>query len=157
MGGRDDRLSLGSFDGVESGKRVIEVRDVSDVRAKTPLPDPPDNFPQLFTIGLDNQIDGQASFGFGARAGDAYQRPSRSNQSRRRLAMSPLITSKTRSTPSASSSASLSRSTNSCAPKSSAGCWSVARPMPMTYAPASCASYVTGEPTPPAASWKRTL
>jgi hypothetical protein len=99
MGGRDDRLSLGSFDGVESGKRVIEVRDVSDVRAKTPLPDPPDNFPQLFTIGLDNQIDGQASFGFGARA----------------------------------------------------------RPMPMTYAPASCASYGTGEPTPPAASWKRTL
>src|SRR4051794_35208139 len=46
--------------------------------------------------------------------------------------MSPPMTSNTRSTPPTSSRASFSRSTNSCAPKSSAACRSAARPVPMT-------------------------
>src|SRR5215472_10626158 len=74
-----------------------------------------------------------------------------------RVAMSPPRTSKTRSTPPTSSRVSLSRSTNSCAPKSRAVCRSAARPVPMTYAPASRASWVAIEPTTPAAPCTRTL
>src|ERR671919_112637 len=74
-----------------------------------------------------------------------------------RFPMSPPITSKTRSTSPTSSRASLSRSTNSAAPKSSAFWRSAVRPVPMTYAPASRASCVTIVPTAPAAPCARTL
>src|SRR5499427_6683706 len=74
-----------------------------------------------------------------------------------RFAMSPPRTSNTRSTPPTSSRASLSRSTNSCAPKSRAVRRPAACPVPMTYAPASHASWLAIEPTTPAAPCTRTL
>src|SRR6266513_4267068 len=74
-----------------------------------------------------------------------------------RFWMSPPRTSNTRSTPPTASRVSLSRSTNSCAPKSSAVCRPAPRPVPMTCAPASRASWVAIEPTAPAAPCTRTL
>src|SRR5262245_22350502 len=99
----DDRLPRASLGRVEGGDGIVEGRDVADVRPQSSVPHPLDDLTQLGTIGLDNEVDRQAVGG--PRLG---------------FWMSPPMTSNTRSTPPTSSSASLSRSTNSCAPKSSA-------------------------------------
>jgi hypothetical protein len=51
----------------------------------------------------------------------------------------------------------VTRSTNSFGPKSNAFCRSAARPVPITYAPASLASCVTMDLTAPPAPCARTL
>jgi hypothetical protein len=47
----DDRLSPASLGPVESGDRIIESRDVADVRPKSTIPHPLGDLTQLGTIG----------------------------------------------------------------------------------------------------------
>ena len=129
----DDRLSLGPLGRVEGGDGVVEGRDVADVGPQSSVPHALDDLTQLGAIGLDDEVD-CPSVG-GPRLGrpyDGYQGPPARIRRVERFWMSPPITSNTRSTPPASSRASLSRSMNSCAPKSRAFWRSVARPVPMT-------------------------
>ena len=107
---------------VEGGDGVVEGRDVADVRPQSSVPHPLDDLTQLGAIGLDNEVDRQAVGGPRlGRPDDGHQCSSGSNQAcgplpdvaaddiehqidcRRRLP-----------------GTSFSRSTNSCAPKSSA-------------------------------------
>src|SRR5262245_10388731 len=44
----------------KGGDGVIERRDVADVRPQSSVPHPPDDFTQLGTIGLDNEVNRQA-------------------------------------------------------------------------------------------------
>ena len=56
----DDRLPVTSLGRVEGGDRVVEGRDVADVRPQSSVPHPLDDLTQLGTIGLDNEVDRQA-------------------------------------------------------------------------------------------------
>jgi hypothetical protein len=89
----DDRLPADPLGRVEGSDGFVEGRDVADVRPQSSVPHPLDDLTQLGTIGLDNEVDRQAVGG---------PRLGRPNE------------------PPTSSRASFSRSTNSCAPKSSA-------------------------------------
>src|SRR5438270_3273134 len=118
----NDRLPRASLGRVEGGDGIVEGRDVADVRPQSSVPHPLDDLTQLGTIGLDNEVDRQAVGGPRlGRPDDGHTSvpPARIRRADR-FWTSPPMTSNTRSTPPTSSSASLSRSTNSCAPKSSA-------------------------------------
>ena len=67
------------------------------------------------------------------------------------------MTSKTTSTSPASSTSSAPRSTNAWAPRPSTTSRSAARPVPITRAPTSLASWTAIDPTPPAAPWTKTV
>src|SRR5262250_2890680 len=115
----DDHLSLDPLGPVEGGNRIVEGSHVADVCPQPTNPDPLDELTQLGAIGYDHEVDspeGRASVGpvTVTSVPPARIRPAD------RCAMSPPRTSKTRSTSPTSSRASLSRSTNSCAPKSRA-------------------------------------
>jgi hypothetical protein len=117
----NDRLSLALLGLVEGGDRIVESRDVADVRPQSTIPHPLDDLTQLGVIGHDNEVDSQAPEGR-ASVGPVTVTsvPPARIRPADRFAMSPPRTSKTRSTLPTSSSAPLSRSTNSCAPKSRA-------------------------------------
>jgi hypothetical protein len=117
----DDRLSLDPLGPVEGGNGIVEGSHVADVCPQLTIPEPLDEFTQLGAIGFDDKVDSKAARGPRlGRAGDGHQRSSARIRPTDRFAMSPPMTSKTRSTRPTSSKASLSRSTNSCAPKSRA-------------------------------------
>ena len=59
----DDRLPVTSLGRVEGGDRVVEGRDIADVRPQSSVPHPLDNLTQLGTIGLDDEVDRQAVSG----------------------------------------------------------------------------------------------
>src|SRR3954451_17466363 len=82
----DDRLSLDPLGRVEGGNRIVEGRDVADVRPQSSVPDPLDELTQLGAIGYDDEVDSQATRGPRlGRAGDGHQRSSGANQARRPL------------------------------------------------------------------------
>src|SRR5262245_46393242 len=66
----DDRLSCDPVGRVEGRDRLVEGRDVADVRPQSSVPHPLDNLTQLGTIGLDNEVDGQAVNGPRVRRSD---------------------------------------------------------------------------------------
>ena len=113
---------------------------------------------QLRAIGYDDEENRPAVSGPRlGRAGDGHQRSSGSNYARgplRDVAAEDIENRIELRRPLARTS--LSRSTNSCAPKSRAVWRPAARPVPMTYAPASRASWLAIEPTTPAAPCTRT-
>src|SRR4051812_26645536 len=77
----DDRLPLNPRGWVECGDGVAEGRDVPDVRPQSSVTEPPDDFAQLGTIGLDHEIDRQAAGGPRlGRADDGHQGSSGTNQ-----------------------------------------------------------------------------
>src|SRR6516162_4105722 len=77
----DDRLPLASLGRVEGGDGIVEGRDVADVRPQSSVPDALDDLTQLGTIGLDNEVDGQAVGGpRRGRSDDGHQCSSGSNQ-----------------------------------------------------------------------------
>src|SRR5262249_7667739 len=117
----DDRLPLDPLGRVEGGDGIVEGRYLADVRPQPSVPHPLHDLTQLGAIGHDNEVDRQA-VGGRASVGPAMVTsvPPARIRPADRFAMSPPKTSKTRSTPPTSSRASFSRSTNSCAPKSSA-------------------------------------
>src|SRR5215469_4485626 len=77
----DDRLPLASLGPVEGGDRVVEGRDVADVRPQSSVTHPLDDLAQLGAIGHENKVDRQAVGGPRlGRPGDGHQRSSGSNQ-----------------------------------------------------------------------------
>src|SRR5690242_18283498 len=77
----DDRLPPASLGRVEGGDGIVESRDGADVRPQSSVPHPLDDFTQLDTIGLDNEVDRQAADGPRlGRPDDGHQRSSGSNQ-----------------------------------------------------------------------------
>src|SRR5262249_52546390 len=54
------RLPLASLGRVQGGDGIIEGRDVADVGPQSSVPHALDDFTQLGTIGLDNEVDRQA-------------------------------------------------------------------------------------------------
>src|SRR4051794_25333093 len=56
----DDRLPVASLGPVEGGDRIVEGRDVADVRSQSSVTHPLDDLTQLATIGLDDEVDRQA-------------------------------------------------------------------------------------------------
>src|SRR5262249_7190940 len=77
----DDRLPLASLGPVESGDRVVEGRDVADVRPQSSVTHPLDDLTQLGAIGHENKVDRQAVGGPRlGRPGDGHQPSSGSNQ-----------------------------------------------------------------------------
>src|SRR3954465_5285578 len=56
----DDRLPLASLGPVEGGDGIVEGRHVADVGPPSSPPPPLDDLSQLGTIGLDNEVDGEA-------------------------------------------------------------------------------------------------
>src|SRR5436190_21024078 len=77
----DDRLPLASLGRVEGGDRIVEGRDVADVRPQSSVPYPLDDRTQLRTIGLDNEVHRQAVGGpHLGRPDDRHQCSSGSNQ-----------------------------------------------------------------------------
>jgi hypothetical protein len=115
----DDRLSLDPFGPVEGGDGIVEGSHIADVCPQPTNPDPLDELTQLGAIGYDDEVDSQAARGR-ALVGPVTVTsvPPARIRSADRFSMSPPMTSKTRSTSPTPSRASLSRSTNSCAPKS---------------------------------------
>src|SRR5215472_8215808 len=116
-----DPLGLDPLGRVQGGDGVVEGRDVADVRPQSSVPHPLDDLTQWVrsdstTKSTDRPSAGRASVG---PTMDTSVPPARIRPADR-FWTSPPMTSNTRSTPPTSSSASLSRSTNSCAPKSSA-------------------------------------
>src|SRR5262249_38891806 len=82
----DDRLSFGPLGPVEGGNRIVEGSDFADVCPQPTNPNPLDELTQLGAIGLDDEVDSQASGGpCLGRAGDGHQRSSGANQARRPL------------------------------------------------------------------------
>src|SRR5262249_45214864 len=117
----DDRLPADPLGRIESSDGVVEGRDVADVRPQSSVTHPLDDLTQLGAIGHENKVDRQAVGGpppGPPRAG--HRVPPAPTTPAARFPRPPPMTSKTRSTPPTSSRTSLSRSTNSCAPKSSA-------------------------------------
>src|SRR5262245_54523911 len=117
----DDRLPIASLGRVEGGDGFVEGSHVADVCPQPTIPVPLDDLTQLGAIGYDLKSivrppEGRASVG---PAMVTSVPPARIPPADR-FAMSPPRTSNTRSPPPISSRASLSRSTNSCAPKSRA-------------------------------------
>src|SRR5580692_10748462 len=117
----DDRLPLASLGPIQGGDGVVDGRDVADVRPQTSVAHPLDDLTQLGAIGHENKVDRQAVGGprLGRPAMVTSVPPARIRRADR-FPMTPPMTSKTRSTPPTCSRTSFSRSTNSCAPKSSA-------------------------------------
>src|SRR5215210_9511318 len=77
----DDRLPLASLGRVEGGDGIVEGRDVADVGPQSSVAYPLDDLTQLGTIGLDNEVDGQAVGGPRlGRPDDGHQCSSGSNQ-----------------------------------------------------------------------------
>src|SRR5262249_44412780 len=77
----NDRLALDRLGPVEGGDGVIESRCLADVCPQSSVTCPPDDFTQLGTIGLDNEVNRQAVSGARlGRSGDSHQRSSGSNQ-----------------------------------------------------------------------------
>jgi hypothetical protein len=115
----DDGLSLASLGPVQVGDGIIEGRRCRCWSAFD-RPAPANDLSRLGTIGLDDELDGQAVGGPCLRgAGDGDQNASGAIQGCRALPVSPAKTLKTRSAVPTSFRASFSRSMNSCAPKSS--------------------------------------
>ena len=56
----NDRLPRASLGRVEGREGIVEERDVADVRPQSSVPHPLDNFTQLATIGLHDEVDRQA-------------------------------------------------------------------------------------------------
>src|SRR5258705_4318159 len=56
----NDSLPLASLGRIQGGDRVVESRDVADVRPQSSVPHPLDDLSQLGTIGLDDEIDREA-------------------------------------------------------------------------------------------------
>src|SRR5262245_19873558 len=82
----DDRLPLASLGPVEGGDRVVEGRDVADVRPQSSVPYPLDDLTQLGAIGDDDEVDRHASRGpCLGRAGNGHQRSPGANHARRPL------------------------------------------------------------------------
>src|SRR5436190_21012778 len=82
----DDRLSLDPPGPVEGGNRIVEGRDVADVRPHSSVTCPPNNLTQLGAIGYDDEVNRQPVSGPRlGRAGDGHQRSSGSNHARRPL------------------------------------------------------------------------
>src|SRR5689334_20848816 len=74
----NNRLALASLGRVESGNRVVEGGDLSDVCAQSSVPHPLDDLTQLTAIGFHNEVDGQTvQWASLRRADDSHQRPSR--------------------------------------------------------------------------------
>jgi len=130
----DDRLPRAPLGRVEGGDGFVEGRDVADVRPQSSVPHPLDNLIQLGAIGLDNEVDRQAVAGCVSvgRRWTTSVPPARIRPADALPDVGRPMTSNTRSTLPTSSRVSLSRSTNSCAPTSSAFGLSAARPVPMT-------------------------
>src|SRR5437763_16569268 len=108
--GADDRLPLDPFSRVEGGDGVVEGSHVADVFPQPTIPDPLDELTGLDASGYDDEVDSQA--GSGPRLGRpamVTSAPPARNTPADRFAMSPPMTSKTKSTSPTSSSASLSR------------------------------------------------
>src|SRR4029079_16669801 len=79
----DDRLPRAPLDRVEGGDGIVEGRDGPDVRSQSSVADPLDDFIELDTIGLDNEVDRQPGGGvFLARPDDGHKRSSGPNQAR---------------------------------------------------------------------------
>src|SRR5262245_12169910 len=77
----NDRLPRAPRSRVEGGDGVVERRDGTDVRPQSSVPHPLDDFTQLGTIGLDNEVDRPAVNGPRlGRSDDGHQRSSASNQ-----------------------------------------------------------------------------
>src|SRR3984893_13084207 len=77
----DDRLSLAALGRVQGGDGIVEGRDVADVRPQSSVSHPLDDLTQLGTIGLDDEVDGEAVGGpCLGRRDDGHQRSSGSNQ-----------------------------------------------------------------------------
>src|SRR4051812_33951990 len=56
----NDRLPTDPLGRIESGDGIVEDRDGADVRPQSSVPHPLDYLTQLGTIGLDDEVDGQA-------------------------------------------------------------------------------------------------
>src|SRR3954471_5672774 len=52
----NDCLPRASLGRVEGSDRIVQGRDVADVRAHSPVTHPPDDLAQLGTIGLDHEV-----------------------------------------------------------------------------------------------------
>src|SRR5262249_28504127 len=79
----DDCLSVASLGRVEGRNRIVEGRDVADVRPQPSVTHPPDDLTQLGAIGLDNKVDRQTVRGPRlGRPDDGHQRSSGPNQTR---------------------------------------------------------------------------
>src|SRR5690349_9509796 len=79
----DDRLPFASLGRVEGRNRVVESRDVADVRPQPSVTHPPDDLTQLGAIGLDNKVDRRTVRGPRlGRTDDGHQRSAGSNQTR---------------------------------------------------------------------------
>ncbi len=80
----NDGLALAPLGRVERGDGVVEDRDGSDVGAKAPVPHPVNDLHQLTRNGLDDEVDREAvdraSLG---RPDHRHQRPARSDDARR--------------------------------------------------------------------------
>src|SRR3954470_11251805 len=82
----DDRLSLDPPGPVEGGNRIVEGRDVADVRPHSSVTCPPNNLTQLGAIGYNDEVNRQAGSGPRlGRAGDGHQRSSGANHAGRPL------------------------------------------------------------------------
>src|SRR5215217_4762710 len=79
----DDGLPLASLGGVQRGDGIVEGRHVADVGPQSSVTHPAHDLPQLGTIGLDNEIDGQTVGGPRLdRADDGHQHSPSTNQTR---------------------------------------------------------------------------
>src|SRR5881398_2431493 len=117
----NDRLSLDPLGRVEGGNRIVKGSHVADVSPQPTIPDPPDELTQLGAIGYNDEVDSQAvSRPRLGRAGNGHQRSSGANHARRPLRDVAAEDIENQIDLADVSSASLSRSTNSCAPKSRA-------------------------------------
>ena len=82
----DDRLSLDPLGPVEGGNRIVEGRDVADVRPQPTIAEPLDELTQLGAIGYDDEVYSQAASGPRlGRASDGHQRSSGASHARRPL------------------------------------------------------------------------
>ena len=115
----DDRLSPDPLGRVEGGNAIVEGSHLADVCPQPTIPEPLDELTQLGAIGFDDEVDSQAARGPRlGRPGDGHQRSSRANQARRPLR--DVAADDIENQIDFADRASLSRSTNSCAPKSRA-------------------------------------
>src|SRR5215218_10112515 len=77
----DDRLPVASLGRVEGGDGIVEGGDVADVGPQSSVAHALDELAQLATIGLDDEVDGQAvGWPCLGRADDGHQRSSGPDQ-----------------------------------------------------------------------------
>src|SRR3546814_15946364 len=82
----NDRFPRAPLGRIEGGDGVVEGRNVADVRPQPSVTHPLDDFTELGAIGLDNEVDRQASGGTHSWRSDAGNPPSsRSTKSPRPL------------------------------------------------------------------------